>query len=100
MWSFVELLGNPVKLWAITSSADTVKYYLDKPGAAGSVAVLKISEEPHYVLATSVIDYYLADGVTLGSEFRVKDPRDQRLWIHFSEVIQGIVYSNYRSKND
>ena len=77
VWSFVELLGNPVDLWAITSSADTVKYYLKRPGSAGSVAILKISEEPHYVLATRAIDYYLPDGVTLGSKFNVEDPRNK-----------------------
>jgi hypothetical protein len=66
-------------LIATTSSVDSIKYYLD----SGDAAILKVSEEPHYVLGY---------GYT-GSTYFVLDPRNQRRSYKTSEVSQAVIYS-------
>ena len=79
VWTRTDSLSNGVKYIATTSSVDSIKYYLD----SGDAAILKVSEEPHYVLGYGYI----------GSTYFVLDPRNQRRSYKTSEVSQAVIYS-------
>ena len=79
VWSRTDTLSNGVKYVTTTSSADSIKYYLN----SGDAAILKVSEEPHYVLG---IGYS-------GSTYFVLDPKNQRRSFKTTEVSQAIIYT-------
>ena len=62
VWTRTESLSNGDKYVATTSSVDFIKYYLD----SGDAAILKVSDEPHYVLGYGYS----------GSTYNVLDPRN------------------------
>ncbi len=79
VWSATNKLSTGVQFVTLTSGADSIKNYLDR----GNAAILRVSDEPHYVLGTSYT----------GTSINVLDPRNVRRSYKFSEVLDAAIYS-------
>ena len=79
VWSATNKLSNGVQFITVTSGATSINNYLDR----GDAAILKVSDEPHYVLAFGYS----------GTTYFVFDPRDLRRSYKTSEVIEAAIYS-------
>ena len=78
-WGCTDKLTSGVKFVTVASNQDTIRNYLDR----GDVALLRVTDEPHYVLGY---------GYT-GTTYYVLDPRGQRRSYKTSEVIGAAIYT-------
>ena len=78
-WGCTDKLSSGVKFLGVVSTRDSIRSNLDR----GNLALLRVSDEPHYVLAYGY----------KGSSFNVLDPRGDRLTYDASEVIEGIIHT-------